>query len=440
MFEPISYNDFVKKIAKNKSTFLCGNGFSINFDRKFSTSCLSSSLYSTHCHLKSFQHYDVIANNNYKEMMLNNYKCTKSVINKINTESDFVAFFYDAVNFAHAIVDDLTVLNWLEENNYNLKMTFGLQQLDLVKEIVFQADNYGALSVNYEYWTVLIYYALALKNAPVDIFVLDVNNKFVKAVLAGNSISQKRPNSINNGMEIFGEVVTNGMHIYLRLLFSSNILLCGDSVNVQKLENWNLYSIDTVDNFLANFDYLMTTNYDLLLEKITQRNVYHLHGGYTTDKKRVLYESLGVTYNGVRYDLSTIIVGDYFLAKSFYQITAKLASKNMINSQIQIYADMIKEILCDGKSNVVVIFGLGVDNDYHILRDIQVQLEAGNTNNPHIIYCYYSDQDKNKFIESYQKCITYSNQLSEYVKNEISVSVIDSKEIIDKLFVSSGKI
>lgn len=440
MFEPISYNDFVNKIANNKSTFLCGNGFSINFDRKFSTSCLSSSLYSTHCHLKSFQHYDVIANNNYKEMMLNNYKCTKSVINKINTESDFVAFFYDAVNFAHAIVDDLTVLNWLEENNYNLKMTFGLQQLDLVKEIVFQADNYGALSVNYEYWTVLIFYALALKNAPVDIFVLDDNNKFVKAVLAGNSISQKKPNSINNEMEIFGEVVTNGMHIYLRLLFSSNILLCGDSVNVQKLENWNLYSIDTVDNFLANFDYLMTTNYDLLLEKITQRNVYHLHGGYTTDKKRVLYESLGVTYNGVRYDLSTIIVGDYFLAKSFYQITAKLASKNMINSQIQIYADMIKEILCDGKSNVVVIFGLGVDNDYHILRDIQVQLEAGNTNNPHIIYCYYSDQDKNKFIESYQKCITYSNQLSEYVKNEISVSVIDSKEIIDKLFVGSGKI
>lgn len=440
MFEQISYNDFVKEIANNKSTFLCGNGFSINFDRKFSPSGLSSSLYSTHCHLKSFQHYDVMANNNYKEMMLNNYKCTISVINEISTESDFVAFFYDAVNFAHAIVDDLTVLNWLEENNYNLKMTFGLQQLDLVKEIVFQADNYGALSVNYEYWTVLIYYALALKNAPVDIFVLDVNNKFVKAVLAGNSISQKRPNSINNGMEIFGEVVTNGMHIYLRLLFSSNILLCGDSVNVQKLENWNLYSIDTVDNFLANFDYLMTTNYDLLLEKITQRNVYHLHGGYTTDKKRVLYESLGVTYNGVRYDLSTIIVGDYFLAKSFYQITAKLASKNMINSQIQIYADMIKEIVCDGKSNVVVIFGLGVDNDYHILRDIQVQLEAGNTNNPHIIYCYYSDQDKNKFIESYQKCITYSNQLSEYVKNEISVSVIDSKEIIDKLFVSSGKI
>lgn len=440
MFEQISYNDFVKEIANNKSTFLCGNGFSINFDRKFSPSGLSSSLYSTHCHLKSFQHYDVMANNNYKEMMLNNYKCTISVINEISTESDFVAFFYDAVNFAHAIVDDLTVLNWLEENNYNLKMTFGLQQLDLVKEIVFQADNYGELSVNYEYWTVLIYYALALKNAPVDIFVLDVNNKFVKAVLAGNSISQKRPNSINNGMEIFGEVVTNGMHIYLRLLFSSNILLCGDSVNVQKLENWNLYSIDTVDNFLANFDYLMTTNYDLLLEKITQRNVYHLHGGYTTDKKRVLYESLGVTYNGVRYDLSTIIVGDYFLAKSFYQITAKLASKNMINSQIQIYADMIKEIVCDGKSNVVVIFGLGVDNDYHILRDIQVQLEAGNTNNPHIIYCYYSDQDKNKFIESYQKCITYSNQLSEYVKNEISVSVIDSKEIIDKLFVSSGKI
>lgn len=436
MFEQISYNDFVKEIANNKSTFLCGNGFSINFDRKFSASDLSSSLYSTHCHLKSFQHYDVLDN---KEMMLNNYKCTKSVINRINTERDFVALFCDAVNFAHAIVDNFTVLNWLEENNYNSEMTFGLQQLDLVKEIVFQADNYGTLSVNYEYWTVLIYYVLALKNAPDDLFVLDDNNKFIKAVLAGDTVSFNNSNDTSNGMNIYRGVAANGMHIYLRLLFSSNILLCGNSVNVDRLEKWNFYSIDVIEKFLSNFDYLMTTNYDLLLEKITQRKVYHLHGLFTKDKKRVLSESLGITYNGVRYDLSTIIVGDYFFAKSYYQIIAKLASKNMINSKIQIYADMIKEILCDGKSNVVVIFGLGVDNDYHILRDIQVQLEAGKTNKPHIIYCYYSDQDKKKFIESYQKCITYAEQLSEYVKNEISVSLIDSKGIIDKLFVRNDK-
>lgn len=96
MFDSISYNDFARKIASNRSAFICGNGFSINFDNKFSASSLSSSLYSTHCHLKSFQHYDVVANNNYKEMMLTNYKCAKKVINKISTERDFVAFFYDA--------------------------------------------------------------------------------------------------------------------------------------------------------------------------------------------------------------------------------------------------------------------------------------------------------------------------------------------------------
>ena len=441
MFDSISYNDFARKIASNRSAFICGNGFSINFDNKFSASSLSSSLYSTHCHLKSFQHYDVVANNNYKEMMLTNYKCAKKVINKINTERDFVAFFYDAVKFAHIIIDDITVLNWLEKNNYNSKMTFGLQQLDLVKEIVFQADNYGVLNVNYEYWTILIYYVLALKNAPDDVFVIYEKNKFLKAVLVGNTVSLNNlNNTTSNNMTIFNDVTTNGMHIYLRLLFASNILLCGNSVNVDRLENWNSYSIDVIKQFLSNFEYLMTTNYDLLLEKITQRDVYHLHGNYTKDKKRVLYESLGVTYNGVRYDLSTIIVGDYFLAKSFYQIAAKFASKNKVNSQIQIYADMIKEAICDGKSNVVVIFGLGVDNDYHILRDIQVQLEAGNTSNPHIIYCYYSEQDKDKFIDSYQKCITYSEQLSEYVKNEISVSVINSKDIINMLFVRRDKI
>lgn len=436
MFDHINYTDFSKTISENTSTFICGNGFSINFDKRYTASKLTSALYSTHYHLKSFQHYDVVARKDYMDMMRANEKSTRSVLNKINTPKSFIALFDDAAIFAHEIINNPNVIEWINKNDYNIALSFGLQPLDLVRAIASQSDMYGAINVNYEYWTVLIYYVLALKEIPEEIYILNIKNSFVKAVLAGNTVHLNISPNSNNSTNLFFDVTTNGMYVYLRLLFSCNILLNGDSINVDKLEKWNTYNIEILNDFLSNFDFLMTTNYDFLLEKITQRNIYHLHGCFSKEKRRVLYESLGVTYNGTYYDLSTIIIGDYFLSKSFFQITAKNASTNFVNSPIMIYSDMIKETICNGQSNVVVIFGLGIDNDYHILRDIQVELEAANVESPQIIYCYYNEQDKEKFIESYKKCITYSEELSEYVINEISVSLIDSNEIINNIFIS----
>lgn len=433
MFEIITYDSLIKLISENKSAFICGNGFSINFDSKYSANSLSKSLFSIHNHLKSFQQYDVVSNTHFKNMKISNYKATKKVINRINTEEEFISLFSDAVKFAHSIISDHEIVKWLKENNFNLKLQFGLEQIHLVESLVKQAATNGVLNVNYEYWTVLIYYVLALTRASSELYLMDTSNVFIRAVLAGNS--NPFYDSLKTGMDLLIDVTTNGMYIYLRFLFASNILLHGNSFNVEELEKWSYYNINTIKDFLSNFDYLMTTNYDMLLESITQKNIGHLHGSFSKEKKRVLYESLGVYFNCIRYDLSTVIIGDYFLSKSFFQITMKLASTNSVNSNIKIYADIIKETIQDGKSSVVVIFGLGIDNDYHILRDIQIQMEAGNVYNPHIIYCYYNDQDKESFIKSYQKCITYSKGLNEYVKNKISVSVIDSKEIIDEVFL-----
>ena len=164
-----------------------------------------------------------------------------------------------------------------------------------------------------------------------------------------------------------------------------------------------------------------------------------MHGSFSRNPKRVLYESLGVIYNAKKYDLSTIVIGDYFLAKSFYQVAAKVASNNKINTKIDAYDDMMKEAIRIGNTDVVVVFGLGIDNDYHILRSIQIEMVQNKCNNPNIIYCYYSDQDRNDFINLYKKCITYLPELSNHILDKVSVSIIDSKEIIKNLFVSTEK-
>lgn len=435
MFEFIEYDTFIEEISKNKSAFICGNGFSINFDKKYSANSLSNSLFSTHKHLKSFQQYDVISDTKYKNMMITNYKATKRIINKINTEISFESLFSDAVKFADSIISNSKVIDWLNENSCNLKLQFGLDQLYLVESIVNQANTNGVLNVNYEYWTVLIYYVLALKRASDEFYIMDTSNNFIKAVLAGNTVPFNDLSVI--GTNLFVDVATNGMYIYLRSLFASNILLHGKSFNVEELDKWSYYKINVIKEFLLHFDYLITTNYDMLLENITQKSIGHLHGSFSKEKKRVLYESLGVYFNCIRYDLSTVIIGDYFLSKSFSQISKKMASNKSLNTDVKIYSDIIRDAITKGKTNVIVIFGLGVDNDYHILREIQIQMGAEKLYNPHIIYCYYNDQDRDSFINSYQECITYSNELNCYVKNDISVSLCDSKEIIRNVFIPS---
>lgn len=56
-------------------------------------------------------------------------------------------------------------------------------------------------------------------------------------------------------------------------------------------------------------------------------------------------------------------------------------------------------------------------------------------NNPHIIYCYFNDNDKNSFLDKYKKCITYAPELNTKV-TKIKISLIDSKKIIHNIYVA----
>ena len=94
-----------------------------------------------------------------------------------------------------------------------------------------------------------------------------------------------------------------------------------------------LPAFDAGGVLLPFFNYVLTTNYDLLVEKITDGAVSHLHGCYTRQPQIVLGQSLGVFIDAVRYDLSSILIGDYFVAKSFYATTVHMAQKDYIGKR-----------------------------------------------------------------------------------------------------------
>lgn len=421
----ITYDEFNKIISNNKSSLLCGNGFSINFDERYKWGNLVNSLYSTHINLPNHYSFNVIANDNYKTAVGNNFKNVMKIIKKMRTQQQFYSIFAGAVDFLHTILDNAEVMEWFKINA-DKNLTFGFSISELLNNIKEQSNGNNLDGVNYEYWTILIYCVIAMKKAPAELYSLDSQNIFVKLVLAGGQFTIQ-------SSDLFSDTITNGMYTYFRLLFAGNILFNGDSFHVELLQNWNTIDHDKINDFTNKFDSLMTTNYDNIMDKITEREVYHLHGKYSRETQRVLWMSLGMQYNAIRYDMSSITIGDYFVSKSFFQTTAKMSSKNMNNSNIQIYDDMIKKAVHMKKTNVVVIFGLNIDNDYHIIRSIQERIS--DLDNPKIIYCYFTEDDKISFEETYSKCITYSDTLNQAVRN-ISVLYINSKEIIDKIFVN----
>ncbi len=434
-FQEISIEQLIDEINADTSVFLCGNGFSMNFDKSYKIDNLSKTLYETHCHLKSFQQYDIYPKDNlFYNICTNNYKQTKKVLNCMRNEEDFYFLFESAVIFAKSISNSKIVIDWLNKENYNNTLTFGLCSLDLVTSIVDQAETNSIMHVNYEFWSVLIYFALALRSAPPNVYIHDVNNLFIQATLHGTT--QTISNSESKMGNLYADTAINGMYTYFRFLFTANILLKGKSCNVEELELWPQFDIDCLSSFLNGFNHLITTNYDLLLEKITNRSdVEHLHGSFSKTKKRVLAQSLGVSYNLTRFDLSTLIFGDYFLSKSFYPSALKLSEKFPNSTKTKSYLDITNQLITENNAQNIVIFGLNIENDYHIIRNLQYTLAVNNCPNNKIIYCYYDSSDKETFLNTYCDCITFSTEINNKVKNKIQPQIINSHEIINKFFI-----
>ena len=290
----ITYDEFNEIIFNNKASLLCGNGFSINFDERYKWDNLVNSLYSTHINLPSHYSFNVISNDIYKAVLSNNFKNVMKIIKRMRTKQQFYSIFVDAVDFLHTILDNTEAMEWFEINA-NKNLTFDFSISELLNNIKEQSNCKNLDGVNYEYWTVLIYCVIAMQKAPAELYSLNSENIFVKLVLAGGQFT------IGNN-DLFSNTITNGMYTYFRLLFAGNILLKGDSFHVELLQNWDKIDHDKINDFTNNFNSLLTTNYDNILDKITGRQVYHLHGKYLKEPQRVLGMSLGMQYNAIRYD------------------------------------------------------------------------------------------------------------------------------------------
>ncbi|WP_366924644.1 hypothetical protein MFMK1_001636 [Metallumcola ferriviriculae] len=435
-YKELTLSVFEKLISDTDSSILCGNGFSINFDNRLSMNNLGKSLYRAHCTWKAHSNYKIISNAAFKDGLKTNYNGAKKIINRIKSEEDLESFFKYAITLACQIVDDGNVVKWLNDNGFNSNLVFGVSQIDILKEIISQSKTKSVLCVNYEYWSLVVYFVLALSNAPDDVYTLDKTNFFVEAVLTGRQYSSTKQQSNLSGASMISETVINGVTIYLRFLFAINILIDGSGVNITGFSNWGRLNITKINELFSKFDHLLTTNYDLLIENITNRTVRHLHGEYSKNENVVFYQSMSVLLGMNKFDLSTIILGDYFGGKTFFITTAQGCAGKFPNSSVQFYSKILEDIIRKQKPKTIVLFGLCADNDYHIIRDLQVYMGLEKTQNAEIVFCYYDEYAKNGFLDVYEKCITYSSELSDFVRNNIKLSLIDSKERLGKYFIS----
>lgn len=435
-YKELTLSEFEKLISDTNSSILCGNGLSINFDNRLSMNNLGKSLYNAHCTWKAHSNYKIISNAAFKDGLKTNYSGAKKVINRIKSEEDLENFFKCAILFANQIIEDGNVVKWLNNNGFDSTLVFGVSQIDILHEIISQAKTKSVLCVNYEYWSLVVYFVLALDNAPDDVYVLDKTNIFVDAVLAGGQYAFTKQQLKLSGASIIAETVINGIAIYLRFLFAINILINGSGVNVTEFSNWDKLNIQKIDELFSKFEHLLTTNYDLLIENITGRTVRHLHGEYSKNKNVVFYQSMSVLLGMCKFDLSTVILGEYFGGKTFFMNTAQGCAGKFPNYSVQFYSKILEDIIRKQKTKTFVLFGLCADNDYHIIRDLQVYMGLDKVQNAEIVFCYYDECAKNGFLDVYKKCITYSSELSDFVRNNIKLSLIDSKEILGKYFIS----
>ena len=118
----ITYKELEKIVQKQPAAFLCGNGFSINFDSDFAN--IYDRLYEAHKLLIQSGKYDVNANNLFNKVFKDNYK---SVCKYVYTykQKDMEKIFVSGVCFAESIIKDGGLIEKLNSNGYIHKLVFG---------------------------------------------------------------------------------------------------------------------------------------------------------------------------------------------------------------------------------------------------------------------------------------------------------------------------
>ena len=416
-------------ITKNPSMFLCGNGFSINFDKDFSN--IYDRLYEAHKSLMRHRKYDVRGNSSFRKVFKDNYK---SICKYVNTfkQKDLDEFFESGVIFAESIIKNVDLMDELQNSGYIHKLTFGTSELDSVKSIAEVGKSRGYKEVNIEYWSLLIYMYFAIEKLETT-YVFPSNNLFITLIKIGN-INKGR--LIPEEDDIHQYIMSNGLNTYYRMLFATAIWNNGKAVDFKKLRGTDKLNISKIADFLNQFKVLITLNYDHIIENIVGHPIQHIHGEFVEGEKEFVYfQSLGWESDEKRYvSYSDILLGDYYNNKTFAAQVSYM-NKNPLNKRIVNITQTVGKNIQEMRTNVIVIFGMNINNDQHIIRDVMLGLEEMVEENPKIVYCYYDEMDKADFESQYETAITFSEEVNRKVR-KIEVEYIKTQEILDRYFVS----
>lgn len=425
----ITCRELEKIIQKQPTAFLCGNGFSINFDKDYAN--IYDRLFEAHKFLIRNGKYDVKANNKFRKVFKDNYNNVCKYMYTFK-EKNIEEIFMSGVCFAESIIKNVRLIEELNDSGFTQKLVFGKKDLDLVESIAKVGSEKGYKFVNVEYWSILIYMFFAIETVNSKNYEFPRDNIFITLIKVGNINKNKL---ISETDDIRQYVLSNGFNTYYRMLFSEAILCRGKSIDFLKLGNLDNLKLDEIRKFLDKYRVLITLNYDHILENMSSRPIQHIHGKYVKNvKEYVYYQCLGIKLDSETYiSFSDILIGDYFINKTFAGIVNAM-NKNPINKKVPSIVRVVGNCMKDYDIEVVVIFGMNIDNDQHIIRDVMLRLSDMSSNDVKIIYCYFTEEDREVFNEMYNSSITFREDVNQKVK-EIDLMYIKTQDILNKYFI-----
>ncbi|PEN03407.1 hypothetical protein CN621_02300 [Bacillus wiedmannii] len=427
MIKEISLFDLNEIIDNRKAAFLCGNGFSMNFDSDFGN--IFNRLYDAHKEIiKGNAEYKIKANSLFENKCKGNYENVKMLLEDASSER-IVKIFSDALIFAESIQQNNRLIDELWNRNLIKKLVFGLSEQDILNQICKIGQELGIERINIEHWTILIYFYFAIQQVKPSYYEFPENNLFLKAIDIGDENSNEAKDDITL------RVITNGFSTYYRMLFSIVIFANGKSVDHKLLNKINEISISGINDFLQKFECLCSLNYDHILENITKRNVEHFHGEFIKDEKEYVFsQSYGLSYTDGYISFSDILIGDYFIFKSLLPIISNFAIKsNPYNKKTKPFSNRMNDVILTNAIDTFFIFGMNIENDQHVIRNIMVCLHSAGIRKPKIVYSYFNEKERNAFVEQFEAVITFGEELSSYAKN-IEVNYIKTQDILNAYF------
>jgi hypothetical protein len=105
------------------------------------------------------------------------------------------------------------------------------------------------------------------------------------------------------------------------------------------------------------------------------------------------------------------------------------------NKRIYTLQDDFKNLFNNYKCSAILIFGLNMENDQHIIRNLILELFNNNVNDPQIIYSYFNDGEDLIFQEEVDKLITFRSDVNEYCHN-IELKFIRTQDLYHNIFTS----